>query len=126
MEKDGAIPETNEVEYLTRFYKSKTYGIAVGCGRIFICLDYNSDGSFHKIRIPRNTKFNCSLIVRDSLAKQATYQARRDPKQLVKDLKGTKAHACKNYNINCQAFSCSDAVANVIRREFLEVPAKIV
>jgi len=53
--------------------------------------------------------------MRDSLAKQATFQVRRDPAQLIKDLKGSRAHACKNYNITCQAFSCSDAVAQVIK-----------
>jgi len=95
-------------------YPSKTWGIKVGCGVLYISIDFNEDGTIHKVRIPRNTKFNCSLIHRDSLAKQATFQVRRHPKQLIKDLKGSKAHACKNYNIVCKAYSCSDAVAQVI------------
>jgi hypothetical protein len=114
-----SIPD-EPLDFNTR--KSKTYGIRVGCGNLFIIVEYNADGSFHKIKIPRNTKFDCSLIARDSLAKQATFQGRRDPKQLVKDLKGSKAHCCKNYNITSKAFSCSDAVAQVIVKEKLGIP----
>jgi len=100
---------------MTDFNPSSTHRVRTGCGNLYICIDFNQDGSIHKIRIPRNTKFNCSLIVRDSLAKQATFQVRRDPAQLIKDLKGSKAHACEKYNITCQAFSCSDALAQVIQ-----------
>lgn len=112
------VKKVNDLDFIT--YKEKTYGIRVGCGNLFIMVEYNTDGSFHKIRIPRNTKFNCSLVIRDSLAKQATFQGRRDPKQLVKDLKGSKAHCCKNYNITCKAYSCSDAVAQVLKKELLK------
>ena len=126
MEENKPIHEAGKDEYLTRFYNSKTYAVRCGCGNLYITIDYNQDGSFHKLRIPRNTKFNCTLIARDSLAKQATYQARRDPKQLIKDLKGNKAHACKNYNITCKAFSCSDAVAQVIKEGFLAIPEKVI
>ena len=123
MEKTIALPEVVQVNDLDfKIYKSKTYGIKVGCGTFFCIIDYNSDGSIHKVRIPRNTKFNCSLITRDSLAKQATFQIRRDPKQLIKDLKGSKAHACEKYNITCKAFSCSDAISKVVDRE---ISAKI-
>jgi hypothetical protein len=126
MEKTSPVSEVVQEQYLDRFYNSKTYAIRCGCGNLYVTIDYNTDGSFHKLRIPRNTKFNCTLIARDSLAKQATFQARREPKQAVKDLKGNKAHACKNYNITCKAFSCSDAVAQVLRREFLEIPTKVI
>jgi hypothetical protein len=122
MEEVSSLPETVQVEYLT--YKSKTYAIRVGCGNLYVTIDYNQNGSFHKIRIPRNTKFNCTLIARDSLAKQATFQIRREPKQLIKDLRGNKAHACKNYNITCKAYSCSDAIAKVVQKEIDEVSAK--
>lgn len=124
MEETSTLPKTDQEHDLDfTCYRSKTYGIVVGCGRIYITIDYNPDGTFHKVRIPRNTKFNCSLVIRDSLAKQATFQGRRDPKQLVKDLKGSKAHACKNYNITCKAYSCADAVSKVIDRE---ISSKIV
>jgi len=115
MEKTSPISETNEVEFVT--YKSKTYGIKVGCGTFYCTIDYNADGSFHKIRIPRNTKFNCSLMMRDAMAKGATYKIRRDPKQLIKDLKGNKGHCCEKYNISCKAYSCSDALSKVVERE---------
>lgn len=111
-----------------KIYNSKTYGIKVGCsgepvnaGRLYITLIYNKDGSFHKVMIPRNTKFNCSLIIRDGLAKEATYKARRDIPQLIKDFKGRKPDmCCDNYNITCQAFSCRDAIAKVFNNEIKE------
>jgi hypothetical protein len=96
-------------------WQSKTHKVAVGCGNLYIIVDFNQNGAIHKIRMPRNTKFDCDLIIRDSMAKQATYQVRRDPAQLIKDLKGNKAHACKKYNITCKAYSCSDALAQVIQ-----------
>jgi len=114
------VPEGNQNEHLEwnpQTYQSKTYAIKCGCGNLYITIEYNEDGSFHKVRLPRNTKFNCSLVMRDSLAKGATYKIRRDPKQFVKDNKGSKAHACEHYNITCKAFSCADAVARVVERE---------
>jgi hypothetical protein len=112
VEEDKSIHEDMQDVHLAR-----THGIKVGCGNLFIVVEYNKDGSFHKVRIPRNTKFNCSLMMRDALAKDATYKIRRDPQQLIKDLKGNKAHACKNFNITCKAFSCADAVAKAVENE---------
>ena len=121
MAQDSEIHEVDKDQHIDfTHYPSKTYAVRVGCGNLFVIVDYNQDNTFHKIRIPRNTKFNCSLVIRDSLAKQATYQGRRDPAQLVKDLKGSKAHCCKNYNITCKAYSCSDAVAQVIKKELVK------
>ena len=117
------IPKKEPIEEpFTSLYKSRTHGVKVGCGTFYITVERNQDGSFHKVRIPRNTKFNCSLMSRDALAKQATFQGRRDPKQLVKDLKGSKAHACKNYNITCKAYSCNDALSGVIKKELCNDP----
>ena len=125
MEEVSTLPTVSEKHDLNfTTLKSKTYAVRVGCGNLFITIEYNQDGSFHKLRIPRNTKFNCSLIARDSLAKQATFLGRRDPQQLIKDLKGSKAHACKNYNITCKAYSCPDAVAQVITKEKLNAISK--
>ncbi len=103
------------------FDPSKTYKVKVGCGNIYITIVYNKDGSIHRVRLPRNTKFNCSLIFRDGMAKEATYKARRDMPQLIKDFKGRKPDlVCDNYNINCQAYSCRDAIAKVFEYETKE------
>jgi len=106
----------NRIGQKMQEWKSETYRIKVGCGNLYCTVIFNADGSIHKVWIPRNSRFNCSLITRDSLSTQATYQARREPSQLIKDLKGSKAHCCEKYNITCQAYSCSDAVAKVVAK----------
>lgn len=97
---------------------SKTYRVQVGCGNLYVIIDYNNDGSFHKVRIPRNTKFHCPLIVRDGLSREATYKGRRDIKQLIKDFKGRKPDACcDKYTVVSKAYSCRDAIAQVFEKE---------
>jgi hypothetical protein len=114
-----ASGKDEHIEWNPKSYPSKTYCIKTGCGNLYITMEFNHDGSFHRIRLPRNTKMNCSLIMRDSLAKSATFKCRREPAQFVKDNKGSKAHACEHYNITCKAYSCNDAVAQVIQKELV-------
>ena len=108
---------------MTETRTSKTWKVVVGCGNLYVTVEFNEDGSIHKIRIPRNTKFKCSLMMRDRLAKQSTFQARQNVKQLVKDLKGSMDDTCEEYNIMVKsamktgklaAYSCQDAVARVV------------
>jgi len=107
-------------------WRSTTYRVFVGCGNIYITIDYNKDNSIHRIRIQRTSKFKCPIIMRDSLARQATFQARRDIGQLVKDLKGNPYNACDSYNITITSkmknnelagYSCADAISKIIERE---------
>lgn len=99
-------------------WKSVTYGARVGCGTLFIIVDYNADDTIHRIRIPRNSKFQCDLVMRDVLSRQSTFQVRRDPAQLIKDLKGQQ---CAPYYAGCKARSCFDAMAQVIGKLWGEV-----
>ena len=94
-------------------WESATYGIKVGCGTLFIIVDYNKDDTIHRIRIPRNSKFKCDLVMRDVLARQSTFEVRHDPSQLVKDLKN---QTCAEYHVGCKARSCFDAMARTIER----------
>ena len=110
-------PKLSEEAFEDKIYPERTYAIKVGCGTLLIIFEREKDGRFHKIRIPRMKDFNCAVTARDALARDATYKMRRDPKQLIKDLKGSKAHHCEHYNITCKAYSCEDAMARVIERE---------
>jgi hypothetical protein len=96
---------------------SQTYKIKVGCGNLYITICYNGKRRFKRLFIPRNSKFRCDLLVRDGLARLATYEGKRNLKQLIKDLKGDKfGHHCDNYNVTCQASSCFDAVSKSLKR----------
>ena len=104
-------------------WSSKTVKVITGCGNLYITIDYKEDGTVHKVKLQRNSKFACPITVRESLGKQATFQARRDIKQMIKDLKGDKDNSCDKYDITIKnetekgrltAFSCSDAVARVL------------
>ncbi|RKY32381.1 MAG: hypothetical protein DRP74_02600 [Candidatus Omnitrophota bacterium] len=103
----------NEGEFFN-FTPSCTYKIRVGCGNFYITICYDEKRRFKRVFIPRNSKFHCDLIVRDGLARQATFQGKRSLRQLVRDLRGNKAHHCDKYNVTSQAASCQDAVAQAI------------
>lgn len=103
-------------------YQSKTYKIRVGCGNLYVTVSYK-DSDFHKIVIHRNSKFHCSLGSREVLAKQATFQIRREPKQLIKDL--SDPHPCEKYTIVVKSArmkgglagnSCADGIAKLVER----------
>lgn len=95
---------------------SQTYKTRVGCGNLYITICYDEKRRFKRLFIPRNSKFHCDLIVRDGLARQATFQGKRSLKQLVKDLRGSKAHHCDKYNITAEANSCQDAISKTIAK----------
>lgn len=95
---------------------SATYKIRVGCGNLYATICYDEHRRFKRVFIPRNSKFKCDLVVRDGLARLATFQGKRSLKQLVRDLGGSKGNHCDNYNVTCEAASCQDGVAKVISR----------
>ena len=97
------------------FTPSTTYGIKVGCGKLYVTICSDEARRFKRIFIPRNSKFHCDLIVRDGLARQATFQGKRSLKQLVKDLKGSRGNHCDKYTVNAQAASCQDAVSQAVQ-----------
>lgn len=133
MEKSSStIPETDEKFNMTT-YKSITWKVQTGCGKLYITILFNEDGSLHKVLIPRTSKFQCSVTMRDGLARQATFQGRRDLKQLVKDLRCDEKHACDGFNVSVKsaikngemgAYSCADAVAKVIEKAFKNAVSK--
>ena len=90
---------------------SATYGIRTGCGRLYVTICCDEKRRFKRVFIPRNSKFHCDLVVRDGLARLATFQGKRSLRQAIRDLRGSKAHHCDKYNVTCQATSCQDAVA---------------
>jgi len=108
---------------------SKTVKVLVGCGNIYITLDYNSDGSLHKVYMQRTNKLHCSPSVLTPLFKSCTYTSRRDIKQAIKDYEGSEVDACDKFDIKVKslmkqgelcAYSCSDAIARVLRNELAE------
>jgi len=105
------------------FTPSVTFKITVGCGNLYIIICSDEKRRFKRIFIPRNSKFHCDLIVRDGLARQATFQGKRSLKQLVKDLKGSRGNHCDKYTVNAQAASCQDAVSQAVSR-WLKVKRK--
>ena len=99
----------------------ETLAIKVGCGTLYIIIEHDDKRRFKRLSIPRNTKFYCPLTTRDALAKLCTYQGRRNIKQLIKDLKGSKwDNKCDKYNITVEAASCWDAVAIALSRWLLK------
>jgi hypothetical protein len=95
-------------------YNSKTWNMWVGCGSLFITVIFNEE-KIEKIIIHRASKFICDATFRDALNRIATFQVRRSPLQLVKDLRGSLNHHCETYHVGCTAYSCSDAVAKVMK-----------
>jgi hypothetical protein len=106
--------------------KSKTYCVYVGCGKIYVTVD-RDDENFQRICINRNSKdLKCPLTAIDSLNRSATFKAKREPRQVVKDELGSERHCCDTFDIAVKsrmkakklaAYSCSDAIARVLMRE---------
>lgn len=113
---DGIIKEKLEGENFDSM-PSATYRIKVGCGNLYIIICCDEKRRFKRLFIPRNSKFRCDLLVRDGISRLATYEGKRNLKQLVKDLRGDKfGHHCDNYNVTCEASSCFDAVSKALER----------
>ena len=129
MAEDLKIHETEQDKYL----KSKTYAVYVGCGKIYITVDYDED-KIVRICINRNSKdLKCPMTAIESLNRSATYKAKRDPKQLLKDEIGSERHCCDTYDIAVKsrikggemaAYSCSDAIARVLLKEGVKFEEK--
>ena len=101
----------NQVKTDRETFPNHTYRIRCGCGNLYIIIVHDEKRRFKRLFIPRNSKFNCDLVLRDSLARIATFEGRRSLRQAIRDLRGSRAHHCDKYNITCDATSCSDAVA---------------
>ena len=96
---------------------SKTYGIKVGCGTLYVTICYDDQHRFRRLFIPRTSKFHCDLVIRDGLARLATYQGKRNLAQLIRDLKGDKwGHRCDKATVLSEASSCFDAVSKALER----------
>lgn len=96
---------------------SQTYKIRCGCGNLYCTIVYDEKKRFKRLFIPRNSKFYCPLTTRDAIAKLATYEGKRNLKQLIKDLRGDKfGHHCDKYNVTAEASSCFDAVSQALSR----------
>lgn len=104
-------------------YLNSTYQVKVGCGKLYVSILYDEKRRFKRIFIPRNSKFKCDLVTRDMMARTASFEGKRSLRQAIKDLKGSKGHHCDNYNVTCEAASCSDAVALALMK-WLKVKRK--
>jgi len=122
MDKTKQVSQTDQDEYL-EFQPSKTYRVKVGCGNRYITLIYDKD-KIDRVMVHRCSKSSCPHTYIDSLARQATFGVRRDVDQVISDLIGGEHHHCDQYNISVKsaikqgimgAFSCSDAVARVLK-----------
>jgi len=100
-----------------------TYKVKVGCGNLYVTICYDDKRRFRRIFIPRNSKFYCPLTTRDAIAKMGTFQGKRSMRQLIKDLRGNKAHYCEKYNVTAEATSCFDAVSRALGK-WLKVKRK--
>jgi hypothetical protein len=98
------------------FMPSTTAVIRVGCGSLYATICYDEAKRFRRIFIPRNTKFFCPVTTRDAIAKLVTFQGKRNLRQCIKDLRGSKAHHCDKYNVTSQAASCFDGVSKILEK----------
>ena len=120
METTNALSKTDENEHLVEGGKfdnnpEETFAIRVGCGSLYVIIVHDGKHRFRRLFIPRNSKFHCDLVVRDALARLATYQGKRNMGQLIKDLKGDKfGHRCEKFTVLCEAASCFDAVSKAL------------
>jgi hypothetical protein len=124
----------NNPEDAFPFWSSVTAKVKVGCGNLYITIGFNEIGEPVWVRIPRNSKFKCSLTIRDSLARQSTYQLLAGAqKQLIKDLICSEGQTCEEYNIAVKSavkqgklagYTCGDAVARVIQKLIEQKPTK--
>jgi len=90
----------------------ETMGIKVGCGTLYVIICHDEKRRFKRLFIPRNSKFYCPLTTRDAIAKLCTYEGKRNIKQLIRDLRGSKFdHRCDKYHVGAEASSCFDAVS---------------
>lgn len=109
---------------------SKTYKVYVGCGHVYVTVDFK-EGALYRVRINRNSKdLKCPFTAIETINRNATYKARRDPRQLVKDEIGSERHACDAFTVAVKArikrgelaaYSCSDAVARCLLREGVKI-----
>ena len=128
MAQNSEIHEVDKNEHLDfKTVKSKSYKVLTGCGNIYITCDFNGGNTLHKIRMQRTSKLHCPYTVLSKLYRSATFQGRRDIKQAIKDHKESEEDACVKFNIQVKsamkkgelaAYSCSDAIAKVLEREF--------
>jgi len=122
MEENKQVHEDSKNEHIGEGgifegYPSQTYKIRVGCGNLYVTICYDNKRRFKRLFIPRNSKFYCPITTRDAISKLATYEGRRNIKQLIKDLRGDKfTHHCDKYNVTSEAVSCFDAVSKVMEK----------
>ena len=111
------------------FWQSKTYRVYTGCGNIFITV-CSVEGQIVKVILHRKSTCRCDLTFFDALNRQTTFMTNVELEQVVLDLIGNdlpkEGHFCHNYNITVKskikngelgAYSCSDAIAKVLKRE---------
>jgi hypothetical protein len=114
-------------------YPSATYQVKVGCGHLHVTVVYY-EGKVYNVFIHRKSKapqVKCDIIWFDGLQRQTTFQTRREMIQVIKDLRGNddpvQGHYCQQFNIYLKglikkgklaAYSCQDAVARVLYKEY--------
>jgi hypothetical protein len=119
----SSISDEPIVDEFDRVLPSKTYCVYVGCGKIYVTVDYD-EGEMCRIHINRNSKdLTCPMTAIDSLNRSSTFQVKREPRQLLKDEIGGERHCCEKYGVavtswrksgRMTGYSCQDAVARIL------------
>lgn len=109
---------------------SKTYRRKTCEGHIYIIVNRKDDGSFASILINPPSKNNdCGCSYAYALQDLLTFSLRRseeekDIKLIIKAISGHYCNAMPPSKDHCK--SCVDCIAQVIKEEFIAIPAKVV
>ncbi len=120
MEEDKQVHEARKDIYL----KANTHQRRTCEGHIYIVVNRKEDGKFDSLLITPPSKTNeCGYSYASAIQDLATFALRRaegerDIKLIIKALAGHYCNAMPPNKDKCK--SCVDAVANVIKQEFLD------
>ena len=99
-------------------------------GSIYIIINRDDNGKFCSIQIyPPAKENNCGYSYAFALQDLLTYSLKRaeeerDFKLIIKAISGHYCNAMPVNKHHCK--SCVDAVAGIVKEEFIEIPSKVV
>jgi hypothetical protein len=110
--------------------KSKTYQRKTCEGSIYITIARKEDGTFGSLLItPPSKANNCGCSYAYALQDLLTFSLRRaegdnELKLILKSISGHYCNAMPPNNNHSK--SCPDAISQIIKEEFLAIPAKVI